>query len=76
MVLGNLEWYLQKNETRPPTYTIHQDKLKMDERLKPKHYLKINKELIGLNTVKTIQFFKMSKRSEQRLLQGGQTEGP
>ena len=23
----------QKNETRPPTYTMHQNKLKMDKRL-------------------------------------------
>ena len=30
MVLGELEWHMQKNETRPPTYTIHQNKLKRD----------------------------------------------
>ena len=32
MVLGEQDWYLQKkNETRTPTYTIHQNKLKMDK---------------------------------------------
>ena len=25
---------MQKNDTRPPIYTIHQNKLKMDKRLK------------------------------------------
>ena len=29
MVLGDLDRYMQKNKTRPPTYTIHQNKLKM-----------------------------------------------
>ena len=33
MVLGKLDWYMQKDETKPPTYTIHQSKLKMDKRL-------------------------------------------
>ena len=28
MVLGELNWYMQKHETRPPTYTIHWNKLK------------------------------------------------
>ena len=32
MVLGDLDKYMQKPETRP-TYTIHQNKLKMDKRL-------------------------------------------
>ena len=27
-----MEWYIQNNETRPPTYTIHQNKLKMNKR--------------------------------------------
>ena len=36
MVLGDLKWYIQKNETRPLTYTIHQNNLKMDKRLKHK----------------------------------------
>ena len=31
MVLGKLYWYLQNNESRLPTYTINQNKLKMDE---------------------------------------------
>ena len=36
MVLGDLDSYMQKNETRSPTYTIHKNKLKMDNRLKYK----------------------------------------
>ena len=31
MVLGKLDIHMQKNETRPFSYTIHKDKLKMDE---------------------------------------------
>ena len=34
MVLGDLDSYMQNNETRSPTYTIHKNKLKMDKRLK------------------------------------------
>ena len=34
MVLGKLDSNMQKNETRPFSYTIHKDKLKMDERSK------------------------------------------
>ena len=36
MVLGELDSYVQKNETWPTTYTIHKNKLKMDKRLKYK----------------------------------------
>ena len=36
MVLGDLDRYMQKNETRSPTYTIHENKLKVDKRLKYK----------------------------------------
>ena len=36
MALGDLDSYVQKNETRSPTYTIHENKLKMDKRLKYK----------------------------------------
>ena len=36
MVLGDLDNCMQKNETQPPTYTIHKSKLKMDKRLKYK----------------------------------------
>ena len=36
MVLGELHWHMQWNETRPPSYTIHKNKLKMDKRLKYK----------------------------------------
>ena len=31
-VLGKLDIHMQKNETRPLSFTIHKDKLKMDER--------------------------------------------
>ena len=33
MVLGELNWYMHKNETRLTTHTIQQNKLKMDKRL-------------------------------------------
>ena len=36
MVLGDLDNYVQKNETRSATYAIHKNKLKMDKRLKYK----------------------------------------
>ena len=32
MVLGDLDSYMQKNETGSPTYTIHKNELKMDKR--------------------------------------------
>ena len=40
MVLGDLDSYMQKNETRPPTYTIHKNNLKMEKRLsyKSRHH--------------------------------------
>ena len=34
MVLGDLESYMQKSETQPETYTIYQNKLNVDKRLK------------------------------------------
>ena len=36
MVLGELYSYMQKNETREPTYTIHNNKFKVDKILKCK----------------------------------------
>ena len=36
MVLGDLDSYVQKNETRSPTYTLHKIKFKVDKRLKCK----------------------------------------
>ena len=36
MALGDLDSYMQKNETRCPTYAIHKNKFKMDKRLKYK----------------------------------------
>ena len=37
MALGDLDSYMQKNETRCPTYAIHKNKLKVDKRLKYNH---------------------------------------
>ena len=34
MVFGDVDGYIQKNETRSVTYAIHKNKLKMDKRLK------------------------------------------
>ena len=36
MVLGDLDSYMQKNETQPLTYTTYKNKFKMDKRLKYK----------------------------------------
>ena len=36
IVLGDLDSYVQKTETRSPTYAIHKNKFKMDKRLKYK----------------------------------------
>ena len=33
MVLGELDRYMQKNETKPPTYDTNKNKLKMDKRI-------------------------------------------
>ena len=55
MVLGELDSYIQKNETRPPSYTIHQNKLKMDKRLKYLSHgtIKVLAENIGSKTSDT-----------------------
>ena len=34
MMLGDLDKYMEKHETKPTTYTIYQNKLKMEKRLK------------------------------------------
>ena len=48
MVFGDLDSYVQKNETRSPTYAIHENKLKMDKRLKYKPYtIKVLEQNIG-----------------------------
>ena len=44
MVLGDLNSYVQKNETRSPTYTIHKNKLKMVKDLN-----------ISYNTIKVLE---------------------
>ena len=36
IVLGDLDSYMQKNETRSPTYIIHKNKFKVNKRLKYK----------------------------------------
>ena len=36
MAFGDLDRYVQKNETQSPTYTIHRKKFKVDKRLKYK----------------------------------------
>ena len=36
MALGDLDKYMQKNGTRPMTYTINQNNLKKDKKLKYK----------------------------------------
>ena len=47
MVLGELD-SCKKNETRPPTYTIHKNQFKMYKRLKYKpQYHKVLEEHIG-----------------------------
>ena len=51
MVLGDMDEYMGKNETRPPTYTIHQNKLRMDKRLKIScDTIKVLEENIGRKT--------------------------
>ena len=48
MVLGYLDKYMPENETRPPTYTIDENKSKMDKRLKYKlQHQKVLEENIG-----------------------------
>ena len=37
MMLRDLDIYMQKNETQPPNYTIHQKKFKMDKDLNISH---------------------------------------
>ena len=50
MVLGKLDIHMQKNETGPFSYTIHKDKLKMDESLNVRQEsIKILEENTGSN---------------------------
>ena len=48
MVLGDLESYVQRNETRSPTYAIQKSKFKVDERLKlSRNTIEVLEENIG-----------------------------
>ena len=48
MVLGVLDSYVQKNETRSPTYAIHKNKFKVDKDLNiSRDTIKVIQENIG-----------------------------
>ena len=48
MVLGDLDSYMQKHETRSPTYTIHKNKFKVDIHLNiSQGTIKVLEENIG-----------------------------
>ena len=49
MVLGELDSNMQKNETRPLSYTSHTNKLKMDEGPECKDTIKTLEEKAGNN---------------------------
>ena len=55
MALGDLDSYMQKNETRCPTYAIHKNKFKMDKRLKCKSWH--NKSPRGDHRQKTLKYY-------------------
>ena len=55
MVLGDLDSYMQKNETQPPTYTINKNKLKMDKR--PKYKSRHHKSPRGENMEENLRYF-------------------
>ena len=46
MVLGELDSYVQKNETQSPTYTIHKSKFQVDKRLRSHNTIKVLEENI------------------------------
>ena len=48
MVLGDLDSYMKKNETRSPTYTIHKNKFKVEKVLNISHdTIKVLEENMG-----------------------------
>ena len=48
MVLGELDSYMEKNETQTPTYTIHKNKFKVVKDLNITHdTIKVLEEYIG-----------------------------
>ena len=53
MVLGKLDRYMQKNKTRPPSYTTHKNKFKMVKDLN-----------VRLETIKVLEKSKYSKVSD------------
>ena len=54
MVLGKLDRYMQKNETRPHSYITHKNKSKMDQNLNARpETIKILEESIGSKTSDT-----------------------
>ena len=57
MMVGYLDSYMQKNETKPPTYIIHKNKLKMDKRLK---YVSTPKKVLEENISREISDFPCS----------------
>ena len=54
MVLGDLDSYMQKHETRSPTYTIHKNKLKMNKR--PKYKSRHHKSHRGEHRQKNLTY--------------------
>ena len=70
MVVGKLDSYVQKNETRPRSYTIHKNKFRMDERLKclTRNHKKILEENIGrkiLDITHSIFLFDISPQARE-----------
>ena len=67
MVLGHLDSYMQKNETRSPTYTTHKNKFKVDKRLKYSHNtIKVLEETFPL--ARKFQTFHAATSSKTRPL--------
>ena len=47
MVSGDLDSYMQKNETQPPTYTIHKNKFRIKDLNVSHNTIKVLEENIG-----------------------------
>ena len=63
---GKLDRYVQKNETRPPSYITHENKFKIDQRLKcqPKT-IKIIEENLGIKILDIVYSIILSDTSPQ-----------